>query len=224
MADQAYPDVSSTNALIPPASDGTVGGTVNSPDLNPRTMKARRRAISNVQHLFAIVSTLEEARREQNEKNFRIAERYSSERPYSKSELEEGGLSWRSNFSTRPLATAIDKVSPRLTKAVQASKYLTSSSFPENHPGAKEKTEIFRRKITELIRGWDGWSDFLNEVAQENAVFGFTSVAWLDEFSWKPTHFRQDEFFVPDGTRQNVTACQLWVGKQYLMILYLIHT
>jgi len=218
MADQAYPDVSSTNALIPPANDGVAGGTVNSPDMSPKTLKAKRRAISNVQHIFQIVSTLEEARRDQNEKNGRIMAKYNAERPYSKTELEEAGMSFRSNFSTKPLATAIDKVSPRLTKAVQTSKYLTSASFPENHPGAKDKTEIFRRKITETIRGWDGWSDFLNEVAQENAIFGFTSAAWLDEFSWKPTHFRQDEFFVPDGTRQNVTACQLWVGKQYLMI------
>jgi len=218
MADQAYPDTSSSTALIPPAADGITGGTVNSPGLSPTTLKPKRRAISNVQHIFQIISTLEEARREQNEKNGRVMAKYNAERPYSREELKQDGMDWRSNFSTKPLATAIDKVSPRLTKAVQSSKYLTSASFPENHPGAKDKTEIFRRKITETIRGWDGWSDFINEVAQENAVFGFTSTAWLDEFSWKPTHFRQDEFFVPDGTRQNVTACQLWIGKQYLMI------
>lgn len=218
MADQAYPITSSSNALIPPASDGMTGGTVNAPDLSPTTLKARRRAISNVQHLFQIVSTLEEARRLQNEKNGRIMAKYNAERPYTKEELQEDGLDWRSNFSTKPLATAIDKVSPRLTKALQTARYLTSSAFPDNHPGGREKTELFRKKITDLIRGWDGWVDFINEVAQENAIFGFTSVAWLDEYSWKPTHFRQDEFFVPDGTRQNVTGCQLWIGKQYLMI------
>lgn len=216
--EQAYPDVSSTNALIPPASDGISGGTVNSPDLDPRTMKPKRRAISNVQHIFAIISTLEEARRDQNEKNGRILAKYNAERPFTREELEEHGLGWKSNFSTKPLSTAIDKVSPRLTKAVQVARYLTSSSFPENHPGGKEKTELFRRKITETIRGWDGWVDFLNEVSQENALFGFTSVAWLDEYSWRPTHFRQDEFFVPDGTKQNISGVQLWIGKQYLMI------
>lgn len=218
MADQAYPDTSSSNALIPPASDGLTGGTVNSPGLSPVTLKPKRRAISNVQHIFQIISTLEEARRYQNEKNGRIMAKYNAERPFTKEELQENGLDWRSNFSTKPLATAIDKVSPRLTKALQTARYLTSSSFPDNHPGGREKTEMFRKKITDLIRGWDGWVDFVNDIAQENAVFGFTSVAWLDEYSWKPTHFRQDEFFVPDGTRQNVTGCQLWIGKQYLMI------
>lgn len=218
MAEQAYPDTSSSNALIPPASDGVSGGTVNSPDLNPRTLKPKRRAISNVQHIFQIISTLEEARREQNEKNGRILAKYNAERPYTKEELQEDGLEWRSNFSTKPLSTAIDKVSPRLTKSVQTARYLTSSSFPENHPGGKEKTELFRKKITDVIRGWDGWIDFLNDVSMENALFGFTSVAWLDEYSWKPNHFRQDEFFVPDGTKQNVSGVQLWVGKQYLMI------
>lgn len=218
MADQAYPDVSSTNALIPPAADGITSGTVNSPDMSPRTLKAKRRAVSSVQHVFQIISTLEEARREQNEKNGRIMAKYNAERPYDQAELKAENMGWRSNFSSKPLATAIDKVSPRLTKAIQTSKFLTSASFPENHPGAKEKTEIFRRKITDVIRGWDGWLDFINEVAQENAVFGFASVAWLDEYSWRPTFFRQDQFFVPDGTKQNVTGCQIWIGKQYLMI------
>ena len=216
--EQAYPDVSSTNALIPPASDGISGGTVNSPDLDPRTMKPKRRAISNVQHIFAIISTLEEARRDQNEKNGRILAKYNAERPFTREELEEHGLGWKSNFSTKPLSTAIDKVSPRLTKAVQSARYLTSASFPENHPGGKQKTELFRRKITDTIRGWDGWVDFLNEVSQENALFGFTTVAWLDEYSWRPTHVRQDEFFVTDGTKQNISGVQLWIGKQYLMI------
>jgi len=218
MEQQSYPNVSSSSALIPPAADGLTTGTVNSPGLEVGTAKPKRRAISDVQHLFQIISTLEEARREQNEKNGRILAKYNAERPWEKSELEENGLLWKSNFSTKPLSTAIDKVSPRLTKAVQSARYLTSSAFPENHPGGKEKTELFRRKITETIRGWEGWVDFLNEVSQENALFGFTTVAWLDEYSWRPTHFRQDEFFVPDGTKQNVTGVQLWVGKQYLMI------
>jgi len=218
MADQAYPDVSSSNALIPPASDGVAGGTINAPELNVKTLRPKRRAISNVEHIFQIISTLEEARRDQNEKNGRIMAKYNAERPYEQAELKEEGQDWRSNFSTKPLSTAIDKVSPRLTKAVQTARYLTSSSLPENHPGGKEKSEMFRRKVTEVIRGWDGWVDFLNEVSMENALFGFTSVGHLDEYSWRPTHFRQDEFFVPDGTKQNVNGCQLWVGKQYLMI------
>jgi len=218
MADQAYPNISATNALIPPASDGLYSGTVNSPGLNPVTMKPKRRAVGSTEHLFQILSTLEEARREQNLKNGKIAARVNSERPYNQDELKEDGMSWRSNFSSKPLSTTIDKVSPRLTKAVQTSKYLTSSSFPEDHPGYKDKTERFRKVITEVIRGWDGWVDFLNDVSMENALYGFTSVAWLDEYTWRPTHFRQDQFFVPDGTLQNVTGCQMWIGKQYLMI------
>jgi hypothetical protein len=54
MSDQAYPDVSSSNALIPPAADGTTSGTVNSPDMSVKTLKPRRRAISNVQHIFQV--------------------------------------------------------------------------------------------------------------------------------------------------------------------------
>lgn len=216
MDDTAYPDTSASN--IPAAADGAVSGTINSPGLNPKTLKPKRRAISNVEHIFQIISTLEEARRDQSEKNGRIMAKYNAERPYSSNELKEDGLDWKSNFSTKPLANAIDKVSPRLTKAVQSARYLTSAALPDNHPGGKEKSELFRQTVTETIRGWEGWSDFINEVAQENAIFGFTSVAWLDKYSWKPTHFRQDRFFVPDGTRQNVAGLQLWIGKQSLMI------
>ena len=216
MTDTAYPDTTASN--IAPSSDGLVGGTVNSPDLSPTSLKPKRRAISNVEHIFSIISSLEEARRDQNEKNGRIMGKYNAERPYTTRDLQEDGLEWKSNFSTKPLSSAIDKVSPRLTKAVQNAKYLTSASLPDNHPGGKEKSNLFRLKVTEVIRGWEGWSDFINEVAQENAIFGFTSVAWLDEYSWKPTHFRQDHFLVPDGTRQNVTGLQLWIGRQHLMI------
>jgi len=206
------------NALIPPATDGVAGGTINSPDLNPRTLQPRQRAISDVAHLFQLVSSLEEARREQNEKNARIMAKYNAERPFSQQELKELGLDWVSNFSTKPLANAIDKVSPRLTKALQSARYLTSASLPPTVQGHREKSSRFRQVVTDVMRKWDGWIDFINEVAQENAVFGFTSVAWLDAYSWKPTHFRQDSFFVPDGTTQNVTGLQLWIGKQYLMI------
>lgn len=216
MDDTAYPDTTASN--ISPSSDGLVSGTVNSPDLNPATLKPKRRAISDVKHIFSIISSLEEARRDQNEKNGRIMAKYNAERPYTSSELKQDGLEWKSNFSTKPLSTAIDKVSPRLTKAVQNAKYLTSAALPDNHPGGKEKSTLFRSKVTEVIRGWEGWSDFINEVAQENAVFGFTSVAWLDEYSWKPTHFRQDHFLVPDGTRQNITGLQLWIGRQHVLI------
>lgn len=206
------------NALIPPATDGVAGGTVNSPDVDERTLRPRNRAISDVAHLFQIISTLEEARREQNEKNARIMAKYNAERPFEQQELKELGMDWVSNFSTKPLASAIDKVSPRLTKAVQSARYLTSAALPGIVEGARDKSQRFRQKVTDVIRSWDGWIDFLNEVAQENAVFGFTSVAWLDEYSWRPAHFRQDSFFVPDGTGQTSSKLQLWIGKQHLMI------
>jgi hypothetical protein len=216
MADETF--LQDSNALIPPANDGIAGGTINAPQLNPETMKAGQRAISNIEHIFQIISTLEEARREQNEKNGRIMAKYNAERPFSQTELKDMGLDWMSNFSTKPLAIAIDKVSPRLTRALQTARYLTSAQLPASVPGYKDKSDRFRRKITEVIRGWDNWTDFINEVAQEDAIFGFTSVAWLDEYSWRPSHFRQDSFFVPDGTPQNITGLQLWIGKQYLMI------
>lgn len=179
--------------------------------------KPKRRAISDVHHLFNIYTDLQSARRSQNEKNGRIQAKLNSERPYEDSQLEADGLGYKSNFSTKPLSTTVGKVSSRLTKSIQSSRYLTSSELPDSIPDAKKKTEMFRQEITNCIRRWDGWYNFANEVANEDATFGWTFAAWLDNHSWKPVHFRQDQTFIPDGTKQAVDSVQVVFFQQYVM-------
>jgi hypothetical protein len=179
--------------------------------------KAKRRAISDVHHLFNIYGDLQHARRSQNEKNGRIQGKLNSERPYEDAKMEADGLGYKSNFSTKPLSTTVGKVASRLTKSIQASRYLTSSELPDSIPDAKKKTELFRHEITNCIRRWDGWYNFANEVANEDSTFGWTVAAWLDEHSWKPYHFRQDKTFLPDGTKQGVDSVQVVLFQQYLM-------
>ena len=199
-------------------SDG-VG--VNTPDLG-KNLKPKRRAITSVSQLSSIASTLEDAAKERNKKNGEIAKKYNGDRPYDDKALEAEGLAWKSNFTTRPLAVAIDKVPPRLTRAVHKARYLTSAALPDTVEGGKMKTEKFRDALTKLVRNWPGWRPFLNEVAAENCTFGYTSVAWLNSFSWKPTHFRQDRFFVPDQTKQTSQYCPVWIGRQELQIHELV--
>ncbi len=144
--------------------------------------------------------------------------KYNSERPYTTEALKEDGLSWKSNFTTKPLPMLIDKVAPRFVEAIQSTKYLTNSHFPDDLPGAAKKTEAFRREITNTVRQKPGWNNFLTEIAQENALFGFCACGWLNQFEWFPKFVRQDEFFVPTGTKQHSDSSQIVVLKEKFLI------
>lgn len=198
------------------------GSGINTPEMSARTLKPKRRAVSSVDQLNRVISTLEESARFRNEKNGRIMAKYNAERPYQPEKLKAEGLGWKSNFSTKPLANAIDKISPRLTKAAQNARYLTSASLPETVENGKMKTDKFRSAVTAAIRAWPGWRPFLGEVAQETGLFGYTSVFWPDRFSWKPRHFRQDRFFIPDQTGQTPDSVQLYIARQELQIHELV--
>lgn len=208
----SHPSVTNVSTGSPAEYDGTLptDSGINPAGLVPdgKNNKTRNRAISDVGHIFTIIGTLEMARREQNAKNGRIQAKLNSERPYEESELKAEGLDYKSNFSTKPLSTTVGKVSSRLTKAIQASRYLTAAELPDSVPDAKKKTELFRREFTNTLRRWPGWYDFCNKVNAEDSTFGWCAVTWLDETSWKPVFFRQDQSFFPDGTKQSPDSMQ----------------
>lgn len=206
----------STNGAANVQEQGPIDSGINSPDLSPVTLKPRNRAISDVDHVFRVIDTLQQSRRYQNEKNGRIQAKLNSERPYSDEELKSEGLGYKSNFSTKPMSTAISKVASRLTKAIQSAKYLTSSELPDSIPDAKQKTELFRQEITNCIRRWPGWFTFVNDVAAEDSTFGWTTVLWLDHSTWHPEHFRQDRAFLPDAIKQGVDSFQFGAFLQYI--------
>ena len=191
---------------------GSSTAELNSPNLplsGPFPEDPPVRAIKDAKQAAEIARKLEQDNVERNLKNARIMSRYNSERPWDQGRNEVNGLGWKSNFSTMPLPTLVDKVGPRFVAAVESAKYLTSSALPDNAPGASAKTELFRKGITELIRSRPEWTELLGEIAQENALFGYTAVGWLDEYEWFPEHFRGDRFYVPPGTKQHADRAQL---------------
>lgn len=208
--------LSDSAAPVSSLEQAPTGSGVNSPGLTPGSTKPKRRAISDGAHIFRIIGDLQMARRQQNEKNGRIQAKLNSERPYNDNQLDAEGLGYKSNVSTKPLATTVGKVSSRLTKAVESSRYLTASSLPDSFPDAKKKTELFRSEATNLIRNWPGWYNFVNESFHEDAVFGWATVAWLDEYAWKPKFFRQDRAYMPDGTKQTVDAVPFIAFQEYV--------
>lgn len=197
---------------------GDTQGAVSPPDVS-KDLKPRNRAIKDATQAKNIITSLEVNNRHRNIKNARIMAKYNSERPYTSDALKQDGLDWKSNFTTKPLPMLIDKVAPRFVLSIQSMKYLTNSHFPDDLPGADKKTEAFRREITNLARQKPGWNNLLTEVAQENALFGYCAVGWLNRFEWFPKFQRQDEFFIPTGTKQNADSAQVVVMKEK----YLIH-
>lgn len=188
-------------------------GLTNSPEIN-KSGKITQRAITSVGQAKEIINSLIEADRDASIINSRILAKYNAEKPYNQKKLVEEGLGWRSNFITKPLPQMIEKVAPRFEQAVAGQKYLTNSSFPASVANSSEKTEFFRSELTKTVRALDGWDAFVSDVALDNALFGYTSVAWLDEFHSLPIHFGQDEAWFPDGTKQVVNQCQIAVLKE----------
>jgi hypothetical protein len=201
-----------------PDNQSPYGGAVSSPDLSDSTLKPKNRAIRDAKQAQNIITSLEVANKERNLKNARIMAKYNSERPYTQQQLESEGLGWKSNFTSKPLPMLIDKVAPRFTQAIDGVKYITNSALPDDVEGASEKTDAFRREITSVARARPGWREFMSEIGQENALFGYTAAAWLDEFSWFPKFFRQDQFFIPTGTKQSPSGAQIVALRETFLL------
>ena len=203
----------------PPTTDdqNDYVGAIASPHLSNQ-VKRKNRSIVDEAQAKSIITTLEIANKERNIKNARIMARYNAERPYQQAALEAEALGWKSNFTSQPLPMLIDKIAPRFVEAIEGVKYLTNSALPDDEPGAAEKTEAFRREITSTVRARPGWRDVLSELGQENALFGYAAMAWLDEFHWFPKFFRQDKFFIPTGTKQLPDFAQVVVLKEEVLI------
>ena len=198
-----------------PSPDSNVpnDGLIQSPEINS-SGKPTVRSVKDGAMAKEIVSTLISANRNRQIVNGRITAKYNAERPYDSHKLEAEGLGWRQNFTTKPLPSMIEKVAPRFIESVNGLKYLTNSSLSDKWENSTQKTETFRKIITETIRGRKGWKTLLDDIAFDNSLFGHSVVAWLDELSWFPKAFHQDEDFLPDGASQSVFANQLIALKE----------
>jgi len=179
-----------------------LGDAPNSPALN-NDMQQHVPAITDIGQALQLVRSLQAENREREKKNSRILERYNAERPYNPHQLKADGLSWRTNFTTKPLTILIDKVVPRFTSAIRGMKYLTSATLPDKFDNAAEKSEKFQREISETCRAHEKWDELVNDIAQENTLFGYVCAAWLDSYSWFPRYYDQDSFLVPQGTKHH---------------------
>lgn len=191
-------------------------GLIQSPALNA-SGEPTQRSIKDLFMAQEVVKTIIAANRERQIVNSRILAKYNAERPYSSARLQAEGLGWKQNFTTKPLPSMIEKVAPRFVRAVAAQKYLTNSSLSSKWENAVEKTEMFREHITKTIRARKGWTTLVEDIAFTNALFGHAVPAWLDEFTWFPKSFAQDEVYLSDGTKQLPSTAQVAVFRETFM-------
>jgi len=179
-----------------------------------RTGKPVQKAIKDDKQAREVIKMIIDAGRNRSIVASRIMAKYNAERPFDQSQLTSEGLGWKQNFTTKPLPLMIEKVAPRFTQAVDGLKYFTNATLSNKWENSTEKSEKFRKVITDTIRGRKGWKTFLEDIAFNNALFGSSVVAHLDEFTWFPQRFMFDEAFLPDGTKSEVRYCQAAVLKE----------
>jgi hypothetical protein len=194
----------------------SLGGLIQNPDLNAEA-EPRQHAIRDVNQAREVIRTIMAAGERRATVNARIAWKLNAERPYNQKQLEEEGLGWRTNVSTRVLTTIIDKVWPRFVEAVQGLKFFTNSSLSNKWANNTEKTESFRQVITDTIREHPGWMDLLEQVASTNTTYGHEICAWLDKTSFWCRAFSHEDSHVTDGCRQLPKFAQVVVLHEKLM-------
>ena len=67
---------------------------------------------------------------------------------------------------------------------------------PIPKPSPQEKSEIFQRALTSLLRGWNGFRPFIYQLATEDTLFGYGVAGCLDDVEWRPQAFTFDQFAV----------------------------
>lgn len=202
--DQAY----QTRANWNPA-----GGLIQSPMIDAKG-EPTQRAIKDAGQARDVIRTIISANRQRQVVNSRILAKYNAERPYDSVRLEAEGLGWKQNFTTKPLPLWMEKVAPRFCEAIAGVKYLTDATLSSKWEKSTEKSEKFREVITKTIRNRPGWRALVEEIAFDNALFGHSVVAWLDEYTWFPKAFIQSENFLPDGCKQYANNAQFIVLKE----------
>jgi hypothetical protein len=152
--------------------------------------------------------------RERNSKNAAIARKLNGEQPWNPRKLKASGQSWRSNRPTGFMSSLMKRLMPPYKQIVDQLPLLTYSHFPEKSIGSEAQQDVFRKGITDCIRNWSGWSDFITQLIDEDIGYGYAAVGREDEFSWKPKLHRSDEAMFYVGCPQQAEKVKIWGLKQ----------
>lgn len=152
--------------------------------------------------------------RERNSKNAAIARKLNGEQPWNPKKLKSSGQAWRSNRPTGFMSSLMKRLTPPYKQMIDQLPLLTYSHFPDKALGSEAQQDIFRKSITDCIRQWSGWSDFVTQLIDEDIGYGYAAVGREDEFSWKPKLHRSDEAMFYVGCPQQAEKVKIWGLKQ----------
>jgi hypothetical protein len=191
------------------ASDNSTGsfggeqmGRFNTPEFEEDSTEVINKPIMSAQQAFEVFTRLKRDNQARANRNKLISDQYNGSNPFEQRKLDQNEQGWRANFSTLVLATFVDRVTPRLTDAVHGMKYLTASELPDSFLEATNKTQKFRERTTEQIRSWNGWIDYVEQIACENVLYGYTGAVQMDEYEWRPKTFRQEDMLFDEQAPQ----------------------
>jgi len=170
------------------------------PEVSEKTLEPEKRAINSVQQAYSVAETMIYDARKKIAQAAKITTKINGAPPKNPRIQANQGKDWQSNVSTGALATTCSKIPPRLWMPVKTARYLTAASLPPETPNGAHKSEFYRRTITSAIRSWKKWPFFVQGLARETSLYGYSFASFFDEYEWRPTMLRMDRGFVPVGT------------------------
>lgn len=188
-------------------------GRFNTPKFKEGSTEVTNKPISSAYQAFEVFQRLQRDNQARANRNKLIADAYNGSNPFDQKKLDAAGEGWRANFSTLVLATFVDRVTPRLTDAAHGMKYLTASQLPDSFIDSTNKTQKFRERTTEQIRSWNGWIDYVEQIACENVLYGYTAAVEMDEYEWRPQTFRQEDTLFDEQAPQLAEKLPVFVIK-----------
>lgn len=189
---------------------------INNPELDD-SGKVTRRSITSKDQAYGIARQLEDNNRDRNNLNSIILRKYNGGQPYDPEALKANLEDWRSNAPTGFMSGIVDRITPTPMQAIDSARYLTSAKLYDGDDSDK-KSEYFRQAVTNAIRRWNGWRDFLSSLWQEDILIGQAAPLNLDPYSPWPKMFKGDEVFFPEGTGQHAKTVQVFSAKEDLLL------
>lgn len=169
------------------------------PEVDESDLEQTNRVVSSVTHGVSMTDNdIKDARR-LIQNAARITSKKQGDTPYSKSTLKNQGKGYKTNISTRALATELKRAAPRLYMPILTASTLTAAELPPGWTLGPEKTQFFRETITKAFKAWRKFPMFIRGLASEVVDYGFAFACCTDPFEWRPHLVRMDRGFVPRG-------------------------
>jgi hypothetical protein len=175
-------------------------------------------AVMTFEQVYEVYKNFVTDNRDRNNKNAAVARKLNSEQPWRPKKLKASNQSWRSNRPTGFMSSLLKRVTPPYKQMIDQLSLLTYSNFPYESLGTDRERDIFRKEITDTFRAWPGWSDFIQQLIDEDITYGYAAVGRKDEYSWKPKVWRSDEAMFYVGCPQRAEECKIWALKEDLYV------